>query len=202
MEPMDMGMPMAEKDPMMGNLTYLHVALFSAISGVLNVTRYHSSTHYTSGDTVLGDMNTWEYLGEFHHYSHAAVMTVLTITQILSMAGVAPEINIMAWMYVEGFEMVFGLIMAIANMYHYEKAYSASMSATGATATAGATMMAYVEEDAFDSMVESTASHLTLHFEHDNWMAAQILAMPEDMQKDYMHEKKEKKSDDMMMEFV
>jgi len=113
-----------EGDPMMGNLTYLMVPLMGAISGALELFRYHDETHYDNGD-VLGT-NIWKYAGEASHYTHFGIAIVLTITQLLSMFGIAGEINIMAWMYLEMFEMVFNLIVRLVNMYVKEKAYSIS----------------------------------------------------------------------------
>merc|ERR1711994_240553 len=91
-------------NPMMGNLTYLHVALMSAVHGGLELFVYHDDTEYDDGDVLT--TNYWKYLAEFHHYSHFGIAAILTVTQILSMVGVAGEINIMAWMYMEMVEMV------------------------------------------------------------------------------------------------
>merc|ERR1712154_443841 len=95
-------------DPMMGNLTYLHVAMGSAI--------------------------TWEYMGMLHHYSHLAIMSVLTVTQILSMFGILGEINMMAWMYAEMLEMVIGLVLKLGWMYTYDMAYSINSDSTESSA--------------------------------------------------------------------
>merc|ERR1712165_4190 len=96
-------------NPMMGNLTYLHVALMSAVHGGLELFVYHDDTEYDDGDVLT--TNYWKYLAEFHHYSHFGIAAILTVTQILSMVGVAGEINIMAWMYMEMVEMVIALVL-------------------------------------------------------------------------------------------
>merc|ERR1712110_163288 len=85
-------------NPMMGNLTYLHVAMGSAIHAALELFVWHEDDYYLDGE-VLGT-NTWEYLGMLSHYSHLGIWSILTITQLLSMFGVLGEINLMAWMYI------------------------------------------------------------------------------------------------------
>merc|ERR1712038_849703 len=58
-------------NPMMGNLTYLHVALMSAVHGGLELFVYHDDTEYDDGDVLT--TNYWKYLAEFHHYSTSAL---------------------------------------------------------------------------------------------------------------------------------
>lgn len=95
--------------PMMGNLTYLHVAMWGVIHGGLELFRYHEDTHYDAGDVM--SPNLWKLTGELTHYSHFAISLILTCTQILSMVGIAGEINIMAWMYVHMLEIVLSTIV-------------------------------------------------------------------------------------------
>merc|ERR1719266_1274793 len=90
-------------NPMMGNLTYLHVAMGSAIHAALELFVWHEDDYYDDGE-VLGT-NTREYLGMLSHYSHLGIWSILTITQLLSMFGITGEINLMAWMYAEMLEI-------------------------------------------------------------------------------------------------
>merc|ERR1712038_6340 len=117
-------MEMKGHNPMMGNLTYLHVAMGSAIHAALELFVWHDEDHYTEGDVL--STNTWEYLGQLNHYSHLGIMSILTVTQLLSMFGILGEINIMAWMYAEMLEMVIGLVLKLGWMYTYEMAYQMS----------------------------------------------------------------------------
>ena len=188
-------------DPMMGNLTYLHVALFGMIHGGLELTRYHSSTHFDSWDTMAADStNLWEYFTEPFHYLHAGFSTILTITQALSMAGIAGEINIMAWMYIEMAEMVLGLIQKLGLMYAYETAFSVSQDAdsTSDELVAAAYVMTTIKSEMVESLVYSTANHFALHTEHSNWMMAQVMALPEEVQGKYKHGDKEEHHDENM----
>ena len=112
---------MKEGNPMMGNLTYLHVALASTIHAGLELFVYHEDDEYSKGD-VLGT-NYYSMLGNLHHYSHFGIMSILTVTQILSMVGILGEINIMAWMYAEMIEQVLQLVLKLGYMYTYDAAY-------------------------------------------------------------------------------
>merc|ERR1712038_81843 len=117
-------MEMMGHDPMMGNLTYLHVAMGSAIMGALELFVWHEDDYYDDGDVLSS--NTWEMLGMLHHYSHLGIMSILTVTQLLSMFGILGEINMMAWMYAEMLEMVIGLVLKLGWMYTYDMAYQMS----------------------------------------------------------------------------
>merc|ERR1711862_196124 len=105
-------------NPMMGNLTYLHVAMRSAIHAALELFVWHEDDYYDDGD-VLGT-NTWKYMGMLSHYSHLGIWSILTITQLLSMLGIMGEINIMAWMYAEMLEMIIGMVYKLGMMYTYD----------------------------------------------------------------------------------
>ena len=124
--------PKMEENGMQGNLAYLHVALFGFIHGGLELFRYHDENEYDDGDFM--STNIWKYAGELHHYSHFGIMGLLTVTQILSMVGVAGEINIMAWMYMEMLEMVLGLVVKLMSMYVYESAYSYQLDSANTAA--------------------------------------------------------------------
>ena len=65
-----------------------------------------------------------------YHYSELVFLGVLTITQLLSMFGIAGEINIMAWMYIEMAEMVLGLIIKLVWLYARDAGYSIAMDDT------------------------------------------------------------------------
>ena len=174
-----------EGSPLMGNLTYLQVALFSAIHAGAELFLYHEDDEYDAGE-VLGT-NTWKYLSELHHYSHFGIMSILAITQILSMVGVAGEINIMAWAYAEMIEMVLQLVMKIGNMYTYEMAYQKKEDSDSSSddVTNAAAVMTGVKSGAVKSTIEEASNHFALHVEHENWMMAQVMALPEEAQEKY-----------------
>ena len=191
-------------NPMMGNLTYLHVAMGSMIHAGLELFVWHEDDYYEDGDVLT--TNTWEYLGMLHHYSHFGIMSILTITQLLSMFGIAGEINIMAWMYAEMLEMVIGLVLKLGWMYTYEMAYSYTQDSSNTTANidSAENVMSGVQGDMTEATIYGTAQHFALHVEHENWMYGQVKMLPEEAQEKYMHKKGDgkKEHDDEMMEFV
>ena len=190
MDGMDGEMHM-EGDPMMGNLTYLHVALFGMIHGGLELFRYHDAEHFDSWDDMAADStNLWEYFSHPFHYLHFGFSTILTITQALSMAGIAGEVNIMAWMYIEMAEVVLGLIQKLSLMYAYDTAFTVSQDAdsTADELTGAAAVMEGIQSESVEALVASTATHFALHTEHSNWMMAQVMALPEEVQGKYKHD--------------
>lgn len=204
---MDMDMdhpPKMEENGMQGNLAYLGVALFGFIHGGLELFRYHDDTEYNDGDFM--STNVWKYAGELHHYSHFGIMGLLTVTQILSMFGIAGEVNIMAWMYMEMLEMVLGLVIKLMRMYVYESAYSTAKTGSTASAanqTKAASVQSAVMGEMTETLIEHTASHLTLHVEHENWMHGQVMMLPEEAQEKYMeHSDSEDEHDGEMLAFV
>ena len=46
-----------------------------------------------------------------------------------------------------------------------------------------------ISEAVVNSSIEETANHFALHIEHENWMMAQVMALPEEAQEKYMHGK-------------
>ena len=189
-----------EMNPMLGNLTYLHVALFGLIEVSLEMFRYHDDAEYDAGE-VLGT-NLWKYASMTHHYSELAFMGVLTITQLLSMFGIAGEINIMAWMYIEMAVMVLELILKLVNLYIIDASYNIMMDTTdtGDNRTNATAVNDGVKEGAFSSMVAATSVGLALYTQHENWMYAQVMALPEEAQAKYMHGEKHEEHHDENME--
>ena len=193
---------MMHGSPMMGNLTYLHVAFFSALHGFLELFVYHGA-HDDAAD-VLPIPALFEGLEMLHHYAHFGLMSILTVTQILSMLGIAVEINIMAWMYAEMIEHIVQLILKVGFMVVYDQAYTImnDSSSSSADITDATEIAEEIEEHTMVMTIEETSAHLALHLEHENWMMAQVMALPEDHQKKYHGGDDHEKHDDEMMEMV
>merc|ERR1719464_1321618 len=97
---------------MMANMVFLHLALGGAVHSGLKLFRYTTDTWYdwgTANDTLT---NFWELNAQISNYWMFATHTVLFITQALSMAGIAGEVNLMAWMYFNMASMVVAMLMA------------------------------------------------------------------------------------------
>jgi len=99
---------------MIGNLTYLHIAMISAIHAALSLFYEFHSEHYWAGS--VHRINTWEITGYLSHLSHLGIFSILAVTQLLSMFGIAGEINIMAWMYLGRLEIIIGMIVQLGWM--------------------------------------------------------------------------------------
>ena len=121
------GMEMME-----ANLTFLMVALGSFIHIALQMFRYRSAeTYYDWGALSVATMtNYWSILNMAGGYFGLGVTGILTITQLLSMFGVAAEINLMAWMYLGFADMIVGIVLGLIYMYAYDAYYTVSVDAT------------------------------------------------------------------------
>ena len=174
--------------PFMGNLTYLNVALFSAISGALEMFVYHGE-HEDAAD-VLPMPALLEGLEALHHYTHFGLMSILTVTQILSMMGIAVEVNLMAWMYAELLEHLVQFILKIGFMVVYYQAHEIAedSSRSAADIASAEDVMADVSSHSLTMAVEETSAHYALHEQHENWLAAQISMLPEEERGKYMHD--------------
>ena len=110
--------------PMMANMKYLMTAGFTTLGAALTYLRYRSdSTFYASGDTVLSS-NYWEQANMVRHPSRIAIFGILFITQLLSMVGVMPEINMMAWHYLMPVWMLTNMVANVLELMAYDGAYT------------------------------------------------------------------------------
>ena len=101
--------------------------------------RYRSSdTYYDAGagGTVWGpglgndSCNYWEYLNMLWNYFTIGWMGIATITQLLSMLGIATEINLMVWMYGSIVNMVVSFISGLVAMYAYDAYWQVAEDST------------------------------------------------------------------------
>ena len=143
-------------------------------------------------------------------YTSLVGHSILTITQILSMAGIAADVNIMAWMYLSMVGSVVSLLVSIVRMYVYDTAYTASEgtavtvsytneagTTSNGTNTVGADLtMDGIEADIMSETIMGTAAMLSLYKENKNWMMAQWEALPAEKQ-EAMQKKGEKKGEKM-----
>merc|ERR1711934_987820 len=89
-------------DPHMGMITYTSVAVMSAVGTALDIFRYNPAATKYAGWANLGasaTTNYWQYGSEMARYTGLAFWSVASVTQMLSMFQVAPEVNMMVWMY-------------------------------------------------------------------------------------------------------
>ena len=116
---------------MEANITFLMVVLGTFVHTALRMFRYRSDAdYYIYGALITNKItNYWEMLNMAGGYWMLVLSGILTITQILSMVGVAAEINVMAWMYLGLADTVIGLILSLIGMYAYDVYYSVTADA-------------------------------------------------------------------------
>jgi len=198
-------MMMDKADPLMGQLTFLGVALSHSIWAGANLFKYHhSDSYYSNGDLMTaGTTNYWKIGEELHEYAGLTIFGVISITQLLSTLGMFTEINMMAWAYgVMAYtiiSMIADLILLWGKDVAFGKAEDTSSAAsvvTAANATVTSINAALFEAEAF-----ALANHMMEHQQHENWLIAQMINLcgeemddcPEGMK---MDGKKMKDSDD------
>jgi len=193
-------------NPMMANMVFLHLALGGAVHSGLKLFRYTTDTWYdwgTANDTLT---NFWELNAQISNYWMFATHTVLFITQALSMAGIAGEVNLMAWMYFNMASMVVGMLMMLFRMYAYDTYYSTTQDDSDTTAqTYAGVALAQMETDILEETAFTSAAMLMAYMYYKDWMHAQVMALPEEVQGKYKkgHGKEEHHDDGMekMQEF-
>lgn len=183
-------------DPMMGQVTYTMTAVSAAIVTAFELFRYNPSTAevWTYWATAgLTGTDLAKLSRDIGGYAGLAFWSVASLTQILSIFGVAADINMMVWMYGGAIGGVVGLVAHFIAMYAYDKLYVvSSTSATQAEVDAADALMHEMELAAIAMGSGEVLMGLELYDQGMNWMAAQMMAMGEG--------KKEKVMDEMMGE--
>ena len=114
---------------MMGNLAFLGVAAGHVAGISLDLFRYKSATdYYDAGATYNGasdNTNWWKISNQISYYGALGVSSILTLTQLLSMFGVAVDVNVMAWSWSMMLVMpLIGMAAGALKFYAYETFYS------------------------------------------------------------------------------
>merc|ERR1719446_582615 len=140
-------------------------------------------------------------------YATLAIMGVATITQLLSMFGIAASVNMMVWMW--GVMVGGGIVsMVVGAMWMW--AYRAAMSdlssdsttnaatTISADGTAAALMASSIEMDMVKAMAHEASATLTAWEYMESWMKAQYHALTPEQQAEWdMKEKDESDWSDM-----
>lgn len=113
---MNEDMDKRDEAQMQANLTFLFTALGVSVGSALQLFRYRSDEDFYLIGEQLTSGNTWKWANLLQDYSMLALGGIAFITQLLSMFGIANEINLLVWMWGLGFvgmlvEAVAGLMM-------------------------------------------------------------------------------------------
>lgn len=183
---------------MMPQLEFAMGALMSCISYSALFLRYRGDAmdFYTYGDQYLGtdSMNWWKMANSASLPSGAAIMGILFLTQVLSMAGIAGEINLMAWMYGLKLWMVTSMVGHVLRFIGYEMAYSWYAEDTTNNAM-GAATMSLIGAETYKMVAKETATFMGLYFASEKWFKGQVMMLPEEQQEKWMEKHGMKKDD-------
>ena len=196
---MDKDMDDEHKGDMMTQVKWLMGSMMSATMYTLFIARYRydAMDYYTYGDQYLGDgsMNFWKIANSIRFPASAAIFWVLTITQILSMVGVVPEINLMAHHYGLMAWMVVSMLAHAVNAYAYESAYAWYAEDTTNNA-AGSIMMQVIGNEEMNMVAKETSMAMMMVFMMEKWFKGQVMMLPEEDQEMWMEKHGGKKHDD------
>ena len=129
------------------------------------------------------------------------VGAILTITQLLSMFGIAAEVNVMLWGYATMLVgPLMGAVVSGLAMWGYDQAYQLC-DADSSTNADACTMQDTIEGDMLWHAVAELSMGAALWESYEGWMMAQFMALPVETQKEWMeaHMKEEMMKEKMMM---
>ena len=186
-------------NPMMANVHFAMTALFQTVGYSLVYFRYRGEAmdYYTYGDQYFGTdaPNYWKMANSVRLPAGAAIWGILLITQILSMAGIAGEINLMAWHYGTMLWMLSNMVAHVIGFLGYNASYSWYAEDTTNNA-AGAIMMGVMGGEAYSMVAKETAAMMGLYFMMEAWFKGQVHMLPEEAQEKWMEKHGGKKHDD------
>ena len=191
------GMKMDDMEIMKSQMVFLMTAVSATMHAALRTFRYRSAdTYYNDGDSL--STNYWKMLVQGADYFAMVFMGIASITQLLSMLGIAAEINLMVWMYGGMVDMVVSLIWGLVYMYAVDAYYSDTRD-TGSMNAYNA--KEYLKEDMMNMVALETGAAVGLYIHHKGWMMGQWNALSDEAKEMIWEEHEEKEDDEMDMMF-
>lgn len=179
-----------EKDDMHAGAMKANVAfLLTAISGVvapaLWMFRYRSAID-TVGDTA-SSTNYFKMLDYLGNYPTLALHLVLSVTQLLSMLGIAGEVNLMAWSLASMIHMVVGTVYFLGFLFAHNQYHTIHEDTTASDEAQADALEAaeWLEARSYAQTIWGTHSMLVLYMHYEQWMHAQWYALPEEAKGEY-----------------
>jgi hypothetical protein len=167
------------EEAMEANVTFLMVAFSGMVQIALKTFRYRSNENYYDDGATTSSTNYWEYSNMISGYYFLAAFSIAFTTQLLSMFGIANEINLYVWMGLLGglgglVEMVAGLL----SWYAYDEAYVMGEDAdsTSAELVAAYAVMAAIKEETMMAGINGLATEFALEEVGRDWAKYQMNA--------------------------
>jgi len=182
-----------EIDPLSGQISFTLVAFATAFSAGLDLFRYRPAASYYDDFDDINDINYWKYANQLGSYSALTIGSAAFVFQILSIFGIAVELNLLVWMW--GFGAA-GMSLAMASNALRYYAYDLAWVAQEDSNASAAGMPAEIRAEMVEISAMETSMGLTIWLESRNWWAAQMMALPEDKRDEYMM-----KNEDMLALF-
>ena len=113
-------------------------------------------------------------------YFTMVFMGIASITQLLSMLGIAAEINLMVWMYGGMVDMVVSLIWGLVAMYAVDAYWSDSENTGSSTQANSGNAKGYLEDDMMNMVALETGAAVGLYIHHKGWMMGQWNALSDE----------------------
>merc|ERR1712051_91960 len=128
-------------------------------------------------------------MGVMGNYTMLSLGSILSIFQILSMFGIANELNMMVWMWTGMIAMVVSMAGGAMSFWAYDTLHSSSEANKE-------TLMGKIEDDWTMHSIMSTANGMTLYQAVKGWKLGQMYMMCDGDLKKCAEDKKMKKMQD------
>ena len=132
-------------------------------------------------------------------YFTMVFMGIASITQLLSMLGIAAEINLMVWMYGGMVDMVVSLIWGLVYMYAKDAYWVDSQDTASSTQADSASALIDFENDMTTMVALETGAAVGLYIHHKGWMMGQWNALSDEAKEMIWEDAEEKEDDEMDM---
>ena len=176
--------------PIVGQIGFLTVALFNVTGIAMHKFRWMPSTYYDEWtNSGISGTNWWKLSNTINGYGMLAVWGLALIFQILSLFGVATDVNVLVWSLGLTYgHILIGAVNQILKYLGMRAGYQAwkTNEAGAADATIKAATEHIMEEIENEWLMETAVvafSTAMLFFNEPHWLAAQHAAMQEKPEK-------------------
>ena len=165
-------------------MAFFFTAVGLAAGSGMQLFRYRSAAdYYDNGVTVFGDRNYWELSNIIPQYFFLGMGSLAAFTQLLSIFGIAPTLNLAVWMF--GLGAIGGIVMGVSSAlagWGYDKAYEKTIAddSTAAEITAAEALLFAFKFEGLLTTVEALAMQLELANHARFWYMAAAMDIDED----------------------